>query len=107
MSESRFINGNFGKIVTDIVYGKEEFYIDAGGVMLMAYRTWKIEQTAKAKEFMEGYCRILASRKYGGSTSDIFARLDSMGKEMAEQWLKITFRKHCSPDDIMGLLNSL
>ena len=89
------------------VGGKDELVISAIGVLRLCYHSWFTEKKPKGKEFLEKYCGILATRRYGKGATEIFADLEAMSSADGLKWLEATYKKYMKPYDVTGLLSSL
>ncbi len=70
------------------------------GVVLLAYRGWRIDNNPLCYEATERYCQYLAQHRYGKGAKAILAALKAMPIEQGEQWVRGTFAKYCG--DVIG-----
>lgn len=57
-----------------------------------------------AKEMIKGYCRLLASRGYGKSATEIKEELDSMSEDAGTAWIERTMDIYNVTDDDLNYL---
>lgn len=101
------------KPVENLDYAVEEngeVTLSGRGVLLYAYTSWNDEgrnKEDKGAKFLHSYCRLLASKGYGGSASEIFQKLKAMNKQTGVHWCKATYARHVRSAEIMTLMNEL
>lgn len=86
-----------------------ETWLSGRGTLVFAYTSWIGEgrKDDKGAKLLQGYCRLLAGKGYGGGASEIFGRLKAMDINTGVDWCKATYAKHVSSTEIMGLFNNL
>ncbi len=92
---------------TMIIDGKEEVMLSARGLMLFSFYAWRDDRKPNGKQFLKEYCRLLATRKYGGTASEIFKALEAMSKDEGAAWMQHTFDQYMGDYDIVGLFQGL
>ena len=94
-------------VKTAMVDGREEVMYSAEGVAVLCFLAWREDWKPKARQFLEGYFRILANRRYGKGVSQIFEEVEAMGVSEGCDWIEATFKKYLNQSDIVNLMNGL
>jgi len=86
-----------------------EALLSERGILLYAYTSWPNEgkKDDKSKAFLHGYCRLLASKGYGGSAGAILQELHAMDVDGGIAWCKKTFAKYAGTGEVIRLMNNL
>lgn len=83
--------GLFGLHKSD---GSKEETISPLGVLKLSYLQMVEASNPKCKEVMEGYYRLLASKRYGKTVAAIRQEVRRMTKDQARGWLEETYAKY-------------
>ncbi len=90
-----------------VIDGEEEVVFTMRGTALVTYLSWFDDKVPRATQFLREYCKILASRKYGGSANKIFADLERMSKDDGATWIDKTFVQYMYDDDVMNIFQNV
>lgn len=84
-------------------------WLSERGTLLFAYGSWVGEgkKDDKGMKFLRDYCRLLASKGYGGGAEAIFRSLSKMELDDGIAWCKRTYAKYVGKYEIVNLMNEL
>lgn len=85
----------------------EQHLISARGIIKFSYLEM-LDKNPKGIQFMEGYYRLLAMRRYGKTAAAIKQEIRRMSKEEGLRWVESTYKRFIHNDvEIMDLMKSL
>lgn len=84
-------------------------WVSERGALVFAYGTWFDDGQPEDKrmQLLRGYCRLLASKGYGGSATQIFEQLQLMDDNEGMCWCRNTYDGYVCAEEIWGLFSNL
>ncbi|SDJ77081.1 hypothetical protein, partial [Paenibacillus naphthalenovorans] len=88
--------------------GEEELLITARGLLKWTYVEMVDEKNPKAIQFMDGYYKLLAMRKYGKTAAAIKQEIRRFSKDEGIKWIERTYKHYIRDDmEVMNLMQGL
>lgn len=91
-----------------IIDGEETYLMNGRGAALTCYFSWKDDKLPKARQFLESYCRLIASRGAKGGATALFRKLDAMSRADGTAWIKETYGQYIDDgSEVIALMKEL
>lgn len=85
-----------------------EYLFSARGLIKFSYLSMVDDKLPNAFQFMDGYYKLLAGKRYGKTAAAIKQEVKRMDKDGAIRWIERTFSRYVRDDsEVFGIMNGL